>query len=517
MVISGGCNDINGCGPWSNVACLTHFRLRTELSVTKAIKTLTYAVRPRVVGKYLGQLGLMLALLTLPPLSVSMLLGEYDAGARYGAVIALLGLAGWPLVRIPAPQRIQTNEALATVALAFTLWPLIMAYPFAAQNVPVADALFEAASAVTTTGLSTMASVENQPKGFLFTRAWIQWYGGLGIVVLSVALLMGHHAAARRLAEPVNAENLLSTARTHARRMIQVYVVLTLAALIAVWVLIADGFDALTHVMTAVSTAGFSTHDNNIAGIPQWSARYVLMLAAFIGAVPLPLLYYSWRQGWRRLLSDPEPRALLLAALMVTALLVLFMYLNEPQDMSLADAGILGLSAQTSTGFSTTNVVELDPASKLVLIGAMFTGGGVGSTAGGIKILRLIIILRLIQMALARTAMPSHAVHEPRMGNKTLAPDDLHRALLVVLLFGLVICISWLIFVSYGYEPIDALFEVVSATGTVGLTTGITGPDLEPELKLILALDMLLGRLEIVAMLILIYPKTWFGKRDESL
>jgi trk system potassium uptake protein TrkH len=174
---------------------------------------------------------------------------------------------------------------------------------------------------------------------------------------------------------------------------------------------------------------------------------------------------------------------------------------------------LLGISAQTTTGFSSLDIAGLDDSSKIVTIIAMFVGGGMGSTAGGVKVLRLLILLRLIHLLLRSTALPSHAVVNPRLGNKALQENDTQRALLLILLFVIVVIVSWMIFVFYGYPPLDALFEIVSATGTVGLTTGITGADLPAMLKALLCIDMLVGRVEIVALLIVLYPPTWFGKR----
>jgi trk system potassium uptake protein TrkH len=133
----------------------------------------------------------------------------------------------------------------------------------------------------------------------------------------------------------------------------------------------------------------------------------------------------------------------------------------------------------------------------------------VGSTAGGVKLLRILILIRVIQLAILRTQVPRHAVVHPEVGGHPLEGPQIEHALLVLLLFPLVILLSWLPFLASGYAPLDALVEVVSAVGTVGLSTGITGPDLEPGLKLLLGLDMLLGRLEILALLVLVYPGTW--------
>jgi len=143
----------------------------------------------------------------------------------------------------------------------------------------------------------------------------------------------------------------------------------------------------------------------------------------------------------------------------------------------------------------------------------MACGGSIGSTAGGVKLLRVVIVVRLLLLTLRRFAMPRHAVTELRIGDRTIPDDLVAAAVLTVLLFLLVCMLSWLPFVALGHDPLNALFEVTSATGTVGLSTGITGPALAPFLKLILCIDMLCGRLEFFAILILVYPGTWLGQR----
>jgi trk system potassium uptake protein TrkH len=448
-------------------------------------------------------------------MAASLVFAEYAQGLRYLIIVVGLLVVAAPTLRLQAAKHIQVNEALAIVALAFVISPLLMVYPMTGAGIGVMDALFESVSAVTTTGLTTVGSVQDKAKTFLFARAWIQWYGGLGIVVLSVALLMGHHMAARRLTEPTSGESLVTTARTYARRMLGVYVVLTSVGVVIAWLVVGDGFTAVAHILTAVSTAGFSTFDDNLAAIDSWPGRFVIISFALLGAVPLALYYRVYQHGWREAVADIELRALLVAILIVTVLLTGFMYVNANMlgSETLAHAVLLGISAQTSTGFSSLEVRQLDPASKLVLIAAMYVGGGVGSTAGGVKILRVLILLRLVQLVIQRTTMPSHAVLEPRLGGKMLESEDITRALLLLLLFAAVVLISWTTFVAFGHPSLDALFEVVSATGTVGLSTGVASPELHWALKMTLCIDMLFGRLEIIALLVILYPRTWFGKR----
>ena len=490
------------------------------MALDERITAVSYAVRIAVVAKYLGQIGLVLALLTVPPLIVSLLYGEYGFSVRYLAVITVLVAVGLPLARLPSPARIRINEGLVITALAFILAPLLMSYPLMEGGISFPDALFEAVSGITTTGLSTLAGVEEQTRTFLFSRAWMQWYGGLGIVVLSVALLMGHHASARRLIDPETAApDLVSTTQTHARRVLLVYLVLTVSGFAVIWAVAGDGFYALTLVLSSVSTGGFSPFDDSLSGLGSQSASLVIMLIAFMGAITIPAYYRARHHGWRNLAGDLELRALLVMSVGITLLLSAIMVWS--MGLSWGEAGIqgllLGLSAQSTTGFSTLAVSELDPAAKLVLIPSMMIGGSIGSTAGGIKLLRLLILLRLLQIWLRRTGAPRHAVIEPWLGGRRLESDQLLRAMLVIMLFTAVVLASWMLFVAFGHNALDALFEVVSATATVGLSTGITGPDLHPFLKGVLCLNMLAGRLEVLALLVLLYPGTWFGKRAKSL
>jgi len=147
------------------------------------------------------------------------------------------------------------------------------------------------------------------------------------------------------------------------------------------------------------------------------------------------------------------------------------------------------------------------------MIFSMSVGGSIGSTAGGVKLLRLLLLLRLLQLLIRRSALPPHAVAEVRFGGRAVSAEEISRALLVILLFVAAAGLSWLPFVALGHAPLEALFEVVSALGTVGLSSGVTSAALDPALKAVLIADMLLGRLEFVALLVLLYPRSWIGNR----
>jgi trk system potassium uptake protein TrkH len=482
--------------------------------VTEGAATLTYPVRLPVIGRYLSQLGAMLAILSLPAGAVALYSGELRVGLAYALIAAGLLAAAWSGRRLPAATTIQTNEGMVVVGLAFVLTPVLMAIPLALGGLPLDDALFEAVSAVTTTGLSTLSTVEGGSSAFWFERAWLQWCGGLGISVLSVALLMGQHAAARRLANPISESNLATTARTQARQILRVYVILTLAGTLALSFVLDDTFMALVNMLATMSTGGFSPFDASIASLPTAGA-WIVTAFSLLGAVPL-LLYHQILVGKpRSLISDPELRTLIAFVALASVAVSLSLWWNAGfvPSQAIRHGVMLGTSAQTTTGFSSLEVATLDPTSKMLLMLSMFIGGGSGSTAGGIKLLRLLIIFRFVQYYLRRAAMPPHAVAEPRMSGQVLERSEIEQAMLIGMLFVVAIALSWTAFVAFGYAPLDALFEVMSAVGTVGLSTGITSADLEWPLKLVLCIDMVLGRLEAVALLVVLYPATWIGKR----
>jgi trk system potassium uptake protein TrkH len=476
--------------------------------------SLMVAVRPLVLLRYLGELLLVLALLDAVPLAASLALGENLFAVRLAIAVGVLLAIALPLLRLPTPQQIQWNEALAVTVLAFACAPLPMVYPMMAHGVSLIDAWFEALSGATTTGLSMMGSVEGRSSLFLFSRAWMQWYGGLGIAVLSIALLMRHQVGSRRLLRSLGEEDTAATARSHASRVFLVYLGLTLAGLAAIWGADGDFFISLIHTLAAVSTGGFSSFNDSIAGLP-FPARPTVTAFAIAGAISLPLYHQLARGHWRPTLSDPELRALVVALVLVGAAMTFLLHERQGLDWRSAAANglMLGASAQSTAGFSTMPVTTLDPTAKLVLMVSMAVGGCSGSTAGGIKLLRLLILLRLIQLTLHRSAAPRRAVMHATLGGERLEEHVVTDALLLIGLWLMVVVASWLPFLLYRYDPLNSLFEVISAIGTVGLSSGISSPTLQPLLKVVLGIDMLFGRVELVALLVILYPTTWIGRR----
>ena len=286
---------------------------------------------------------------------------------------------------------------------------------------------------------------------------------------------------------------------------------MTLIGIAALWLAGSGWFAAVTLTLSSVSTGGFSPFNASIGGLGA-AVQALTIVLCIAGAMAIPLFHQVVRGDWRSLVGDAEVRALFAAGLIVTGLLVAASFAKHEQHGAWALA-LTAFSAQTTAGFAALPVNELDHSSKLVLIAAMLAGGSVGSSAGGFKLLRLIVLIRLVQLMILKTRLSPRAAMPKRIAGQDWGDDELVRVVSIAALFVGVVFLSWVPFVWAGYDPLDALFEVASATGTVGLSSGITGPALAPSLKLLLCLDMLLGRLEILPVLVLLAPRTWIGAR----
>lgn len=482
----------------------------------KQLQILHFSIRPRVISKYIGQLLLILAILFTVPLLFSLVTGEFDSSWPYVVIILTSGAAGYFLQRIEATADLQNNETLVISAMIFIIGSLLTAMPFYYSGLSPMDALFEAVSGVTTTGLSSLVTVESLPLTLQFTRTWLQWLGGLGIVVLSVAIILPQSKATLHLfRENWEKEGLVAGTRSYARIILEIYLILTLAGFILLIFMGVNWFDAITHILSAVSTGGFSRYDNSLSGLSGFPVQAMVIFISCLGAVPLVSYYLLFRGDWRKFTSNLEIKGLFLMAVFATAATVVTLLAVDglPLRRALEDGTLLALSAQSTTGFSTISVPDLSDTAKLITILFMFIGGNVGSTAGGIKILRLLVILKMVRLLMVRSGMPPSAVVQPRLAGRRLENIEVERSFILVFLFFIVILLSLFPFLVLGYPFLDSFFEVVSATCTVGLSTGITSHQLPTLLKGVLCLDMLMGRLEIVAFLVLVYPPAWFGKK----
>ncbi|HXV80267.1 MAG TPA: potassium transporter TrkG, partial [Candidatus Binatia bacterium] len=409
-----------------------------------ARRALSYPVRFKVLAKYFGQLCLVLGALTTVPLGVSLYFHETDISVRYAVLIGGMIVLGALLARFPSPRVVQTNEGMVVVGAVFLLAPLLMTYPLMASGLSFSDAFFEAVSGGTTTGLSTLASIKDMPGTFLFARSWMQWYGGLGIVVLSLTLVIEPGQVAKSLAVTETESNdLVGGLRAHARLILIVYSLLTGLGIGAIWLLGAQFFDAVTYGFAAISTGGFAPYDGSLAGLGSVGTSAGVVLVCLLGAFPLVLYHTLYRRRVRRDANLYQALTLVLSCILVSLALGLSMWLTQGMPLvdSLYHAPLIAVSAQSTAGFSTMPLAELNSFSKAILIVAMAVGGGVGSTAGGFKILRILIFLSVLRMMVSRACLTRSAVVDPRLAGGRLLDGDIREALALILLFILVVTV----------------------------------------------------------------------------
>ena len=502
---------------WASVRCQQTKPIderRVFMLVQK--NTLSYSVRIRVLGHFLGRFCILVAGLNLATLLVALLTEEHSIALSYVAIIVGLTLCGFLLSRIRISDYIQVNEALVLIVLIFLTIPTIMAIPQVLAGVPFVDALFETVSAVTTTGLSTLGRIEERPFTFQFARAWMQWYGGLGIVVFSLALIVRPGMSALHLVQLDKPDDLVGGTRVHARRVLLVYSWITIIGF-ALWIILGGNpRHGLLYILAAVSTGGFAPTSGSFADLGVSSLPWLVTLVSIAGAIPLALYQQSLRKNWRYFFRNIEMRMLIATGAFFSVVLVVSLLIqNHTFKEAILHGPLMAFSAQTTAGFSSLNVALLSAGDKITLMLAMSLGGNIGSTAGGVKLLRILILCGLLIRCLKKLTVPAHAVVAQRLGKRRIETQEIQDALMIILLFAGVVLFSWIPFLFYGFKPLDSLFEVVSATATAGLSSGVSQTGLPTPLKAVLCIDMLLGRLEFVAWLLFFYPQTWFSRKRE--
>ena len=483
-----------------------------KLSMNK-YSAMMFAVRPGVFLRLLFDMYGILALLTLVPFAVAACTNSVATKA-YLLVVVLLSVC-WLMGRfLPAAEQVQRNEALAMVAGLFITASLLFSIPVMAYGVNFLDAWFEAVSGVTTTGLSTL-NVTDMPAALLFGRGWMQWMGGVGVVVLALAVFIRPGQTVSQLGFSDREKgDLVGGTRAHAKRVVIIYVLLTTLGIAALYLAGASPLDSVVHSMTAVSTGGFANYADSLGSVTS-SQLTIVNILCVAGAVSFHVYYRSLLATRGRFAGNNQLYALLSIILLVSVAVWLLSNVTS-LDLPYADILTLVLSSQTTAGFSPIAIVGLPGWLLLMLCLCMAIGGGIGSTSGGIKLGRFIMMLRVARLALMRSALSENVLVARDAHGASIDTDETEDVLALLTWFIITLFTSWMIFLVYGYPPAESLFEVTSALATAGLSTGITNERLPAVLKFVLCCNMLLGRVEVLAILILLSPHSWIGKRRES-
>jgi len=409
------------------------------------------------------------------------------------------------------------DAALLTV-VAWVVVPVFGGLPLMAEpsDLGFADAYFEAVSALTTTGSTVMVGLDDLPPSVLLWRSTMQWIGGIGIIGLAILILPFLKIGGMqlfRLEWSDRTENVMPRVRSVATAVGQIYLALTIACFLSYWALGMSPFDALNHAFTTVCTGGFSTHDASFAWFDSDALDWACIVFMIGGGVPFLAYLRILRRGSLRQRIDTQVVAFLLAAAALSA--TLGIWLNLQHGMGGFDATTHAVFAviavMTTTGYASNDYVAWGTFAATFVFLVSFVGGCTGSTSGGVKIFRYQIMLRVVGQHIRRAIHP-HVVSPMRYGDRVVSEEEAGSVGTFFYLYFLAFAIMSLMLSLLGMDAATALSAVAATLGNVG--PGITeaiGPagnfaDLPEAAKIILSFAMILGRLEILGVLILFLP-----------
>jgi trk system potassium uptake protein TrkH len=476
----------------------------------------------RAITQLFGILLMLYSLGFLPSLGIALLYGDGQVGIFADSLLitAMAGLVLW-LPNINQRSELSVRDGFLVVTLFWVLLGFAGALPFIlGLHLGVTDAIFESVSGFTTTGATVMVGLDQVAPSILYHRQQIQWLGGMGIIVLAVAILpllgVGGMQLYRAEASGVaKHEKLTPRIAETARVLWAIYFSLTLACAMAFWVAGMDLFDAVGHAFTTVSTGGFSTHDASLGKYDSTLIEMIAIVFMLAGGVNFSIHFIAWRRlSLQPYGTDPEVRVygmlFVLATLFVAASLYWTdAYAGAPE--SLRYAAFQVASILTSTGFGTATYSEWPLHIPLILVILSFTGGCVGSTAGGIKVLRIMLLAKLGVRQLFQLAHPQ-SVSLVKLGRVPVSDEVIFS---VWGFYVLYIVTSLLLTVAMMAAGLD----LESAFGAVVATINLLGPGLgdvalnfatvSPVIKWLGIFGMLVGRLEVFTLLILFLPAYW--------
>lgn len=453
------------------------------------------------MGKYYYYVGIVVmafGFANVAPLAVALVYGE-GLWIQYLFASVTMVVAGWFLLRRGELEELRIYEAAFIAVFSFVLPALVNAVIMVSAGFDVWDSLFESVSGITTTGLSVFSSGE-LPVTFVFARAWLQWLGGLGIVIITLALLLRPGTASHRLfAIHLKKDTDLPSVKVVAKGIAKIYVGLTVFFFVSYLIAGASFFDSLVHALTTASTGGFSTD----GGLPS-QIVLISMVFMFISAQSFTIYFRMWKsRSIKALFRSPQIRVFIIINFLAVAVGMIATHVWS-DGISFLDVAYQMISASTTTGYSTVNIDTLNDGIKFMLVILMLIGASMGSTGGGFKQFRLIVALKNLKRAVARMVSPEGTVHVVKVGGVPLDDEEVNAHVVVVMVYILVVVLSALAFMVAGYGMSDSLFATSSALGTVGLQPGIIGHSLQWWLKLVLVLNMLLGRLEVITVFVAI-------------
>ncbi len=426
------------------------------------------------------------------------------------------------LANLEKEFRLNLRQTFLFSSLAWIMVAIFGSLPFllSAQNFSFSEAFFESMSGITTTGATIISDLDGSPKSILLWRAIMQWLGGIGIVVMAITILPLLKVGGMQLFKmegPDNTEKILPRTVEVAAIIISTYIVLTLICGFFYWVFGMTIFDSISHAMTTIATGGFSTHNESIGFFQNPNIEIVASIFIILGSIPF-ISYLKFAQGNKRIfLNDVQIRGLIY--LLIISIVIMFLYLLFINyESSLFDkiriSSFNVISILSGTGYVTDDFGLWGKFSLIFFLLLMFIGGCAGSTACGIKIFRLQMLLIFLKNQIKKLISPNSVI-VTKYNNQKISEDFINSVIIFIFTFLFIFLIIAMLLSISGLDFITSISGAASSISNVGPGLGdIIGPngnykDIPDVSKWILSVGMLLGRLELFAVLVLFFPSFW--------
>ncbi|PAU82017.1 potassium transporter [Halovibrio salipaludis] len=480
-------------------------------------------MRYGVIARILGLLMMLFSLTLLPPILVSLIYqdGQSLAFLEGFAVVLLSGaLIWWPNRRNNMELRVR--DGFLITSLFWVVLSVSGAVPFFFSSEPsmvFVDALFESVSGLTTTGATVLTGLDGLPKSILWYRQQIQWLGGIGIIVLAVAMLPmlgigGMQLYRAEVPGPVKDSKLTPRIAETAKALSYIYVILTIACALSYWAAGMTLFDAIGHSFATIATGGFSTHDASFAYFDSSTIELIGSLFLFLSGINFALHFMAWNQkGPGQYIRDPEFRfyaGVMAGGCIITIVLLLINDVYVPLS-SISKGLFQVLSVATTAGFGTGDFASWPGILPVMLILMAFMGGSGSSTTGGMKAMRILLIYRQGAREIRRILHPN-AVIPIKLGNRPVSDRILQAVWGFFSMYMVVFVVLLMINLAVGLDQVTAWTAVVATLTNLGpglgevSSTFQTMPDLTKWGGMA---AMILGRLEIFTLLVLFTPEFW--------
>ena len=470
----------------------------------------------------IGVLLVIMGFAMLVPYAVQLIYNENSHSFIASAFTTIFFGILFILANIEKEFKLNLQQTFLFSALAWFMVAVFGSIPFILSSVPMSfsEAFFESMSGITTTGSTVISDLDGSPKSILLWRALMQWLGGIGIVVMAITILPLLKVGGMQLFKmegPDSTEKILPRTIEVATILILTYLVLTVTCGVFYWLLGMSFFDSIAHSMTTIATGGFSTHNESIGFFNNPNIEIVASIFIILGSIPF-IAYLKFLKGNKSIFfQDFQIRGLIYLIFLSIIIMFLYLFLNN-EEISFFDklriSSFNVISILSGTGYVTDDFSLWGKFSLIFFLFLMFVGGCAGSTACGIKIFRLQMLLSYLSNQIKRLIYPNSIIIN-KYNNQKISDQFINSVIIFIFSFLLIFLIIALLLSISGLDFITSVSGAASAISNVGPGLGdVIGPNGNyksiPDLsKWILSFGMLLGRLELFAVLVLFFPSFW--------